>query len=44
MLSLPCGVDAGDFGEGELQQPLLPLIQEGDTSPVYGHNELVLWQ
>lgn len=41
---LPHSVDSGDFREGELQQPLLSLVQESDTSPVYGHNELALWQ
>lgn len=42
ILSLPDGVDSSHFREGELHQPLLSLVQEGDTSPVYGHNELVL--
>lgn len=39
---LPDGVDPHDFGEGELQQPPLFLIQKGDPGPVYGHNEPAL--
>lgn len=44
ILSLPNGVDSGDFWERELQQPLLSLVQERDAIPVYGHNKLALWQ
>lgn len=40
----PAGVDSRDFWEGELQQPLLPLIQECDSSPVYGHYKLAFLQ
>lgn len=39
---LPDGVDSQYFREGELQQPPLFLIQEGDAGPVYGHNETAL--
>lgn len=39
---LPDGVDARDLWVRELQQPPLSLIQEGDSSPVYGHDEVVL--
>lgn len=38
----PDSVDSHDFGEGELQQPPLFLIQEGDTGPVYCHDETAL--
>lgn len=41
---LPDGVDSHHFREGELQQPPLFLIQEGDTGPVYGHNKTALRQ
>lgn len=40
----PVGVDASYLWKGQLKETLFWLIQEADPFPIYGNNEVVLWQ